>query len=52
MLTPVYVTPFLALLSGFYFTTLLFILIIDDRHLSSLITCSVKVCYDYYELNN
>jgi hypothetical protein len=24
----------------------------DDRHLSSLITCSVKVCYDYYKLNN
>jgi hypothetical protein len=24
----------------------------DDRHLSSLITCSVNVCYDYYELNN
>jgi hypothetical protein len=24
----------------------------DDRHLSSLITCSVKVCHDYYELNN
>jgi hypothetical protein len=24
----------------------------DDRHLSSLITCSVKVCYDFYELNN
>jgi hypothetical protein len=24
----------------------------DDRHLSSFITCSVKVCYDYYELNN
>jgi hypothetical protein len=24
----------------------------DDRHLRSLITCSVKVCDDYYELNN
>jgi hypothetical protein len=24
----------------------------DDHHLSSLITCSVKVFYDYYELNN
>jgi hypothetical protein len=23
-----------------------------DRHLSSVINCSVKVCYDYYELNN
>jgi hypothetical protein len=24
----------------------------DDRHLNSVITCSVKVCNDNYELNN